>query len=148
MGQALKRAGLFLASLLFFLAVAEGAIRLLLPNDYYVWPPNFHRTFRPDPDVVHGATVPSQLTINAFGMRGDPPGPQYQYRVLAIGGSTTICGYLDDRKAWPYLVQERSNAALGPDTVWVGNVGRPGHTTHQHLLQVEKLLARHPEIGG
>ncbi|MBW2290428.1 MAG: hypothetical protein JRG90_21780 [Deltaproteobacteria bacterium] len=30
--------------------------------------------------------------------------------------------------------------------VWVGNVGRPGHRTTQHVLQVDKLLTQHPDI--
>jgi lysophospholipase L1-like esterase len=45
-------------------------------------------------------------------------------------------------------VQDRLEATLGENAVWVGNVGRPGHGTHQHILQVGKLLAQHPEIDA
>jgi hypothetical protein len=40
------------------------------------------------------------------------------------------------------------NATLGPETVWIGNAGRPGHSTPLNILQVENLLAQHPEIDG
>jgi lysophospholipase L1-like esterase len=144
----LGRAGIFLVSSVLALTAVELVTGLLLPSGYYVWPPGLTRTFRPDPEAVHGVRVPSRLTINAAGMRGDPPGEQYAYRILAVGGSTTICVYLDDEQAWPYQVQQRLNNALGADTAWVGNVGRPGHTTGQHVLQVEKLLETHPEIDA
>jgi lysophospholipase L1-like esterase len=148
MRQGAKRAGLFAASLATFLCAAEIPLRHALPDGYYVWPPNLQRVFRPDPEVIHGVTSPSQLTINAFGMRGEPLEGDYLYHVLAVGGSTTICVYLDDAKAWPFLLQERLNTVLGPRAVWVGNVGRPGHTTRQHVLQVEKLAQKHREIDA
>ncbi len=146
--MAAKRAALFVASLLVFLGIAELFLRHILPDRYYVWPPGFQRIFEPDPAVVHGVRSPSRLTINAAGMRGDLPGDAARYRILAVGGSTTICVYLDDSQAWPYLLQRRLNAVLGEDGVWVGNVGRPAHTTQQHVLQVEKLLEQHPEIDA
>ena len=138
----------FVLSSLFFLVIGDFFVLLFLPDRYEVWPPNFKRTFRPEPDIIHGITSPSYLTINAFGLRGDPLSDDEKYRLLAVGGSTTICVYLDDSKAWPYLLQGRLNEALGPKTVWVGNAGRPGHSTPQHILQVEKLLEQYPEIDG
>jgi len=135
----------FVASLLLALIMLEVASRLLIPNRYYVWPPNFSTTFDAG-DVIAGVAFPSQLTINAAGMRGALPVDSHEYRILAVGGSTTICVYLDDSTAWPHLVKERMNAALGREAVWVGNVGRPGHRTVQNILQVDKLLGQHPEI--
>jgi lysophospholipase L1-like esterase len=97
---------------------------------------------------VKGAGDESTLTINAQGMRGDPLPQDDRPQLLAIGGSTTICTYLDDADAWPWLVQRRVESALGPGSLWVGNVGRPGHTTTHHLLQMQKLLAQYPRIDG
>jgi lysophospholipase L1-like esterase len=81
-------------------------------------------------------------------MRGDSYDATYGYRILAVGGSTTICSVLDDAKAWPRLVQDIVNDERGAGAVFVGNVGRPGHTTVQHALQVEKLLAQHEKIDA
>jgi GDSL-like Lipase/Acylhydrolase family len=133
--------------LAFFVAIAEAAIRLSLPDGYYVWPPNFHESFELGSGLLRGSGGgASNLTINAEGMRGDPLPGDGRYQLLAIGGSTTICTYLDDGDAWPYIVQRNLEGELGEGSVWVGNVGRPGHSTAQHRLQLEKLLAQYPGI--
>jgi lysophospholipase L1-like esterase len=138
----------FFASLLVVLLLVEVASRKLLPNRFFVWSPNFTATFDAGEVIRHGVTFPGKLSINADGMRGDLPSDTQAYRILAVGGSTTICVYLDDAKVWPRLLQERLNVALGEAAVWVGNVGRPGHSTDEHVLQVEKLLAQDPEIDA
>jgi len=136
----------FLGSLLLVALLLEGISRLVIPNRYFVWPPGFEMTFDAGKNITHGVTFPSRLTINAAGMRGDLPREEQQYRILAVGGSTTICVYLDDARAWPFVVQQNVNRALGREAVWVGNVGRPGHRTDHHILQLQKLLAQHPDI--
>ena len=148
MKRRFQQAALFAGSLAFFLAIAEAAARLALPEGYYVWPPHFRETFSLGLDVLKGASNESSLTINAQGVRGDPLPEDDRYRLLAIGGSTTICTYLDDGDAWPHLVQRRLEGELGEGSVWVGNVGRPGHSTAHHRLQLEKLLAQYPQIDA
>lgn len=148
MRRRFQQVGLSLVSLALFLGLAEAVARCSLTDAYYVWPPNFEEDFDPDPTIIHGITGTSRLTINSMGIRGDPFAEEQRYRLLAVGGSTTICTYLDDTETWPYLVQERLNASLGSGTTWVGNVGRPGHASSQHLLQVTELLRQHPEIDG
>jgi lysophospholipase L1-like esterase len=142
----IQQFALFAASFLFLLALVEALLRIGASEDFHVWPPHFQRTFRVE--HIDGVSIPSALTINAQGMRGDLLNPSARYRLLAVGGSTTISVYLDDSVAWPYQLQTRLNAKLGAGATWVGNVGRPGHTTTQHLLQVEKLLAQHPQIDA
>ena len=146
-GAGAKRAALALGSLLVFAVAAELGLRALLPDRYYVWPPGFTWVSEPDPRIG-GIQGPSKLTINSFGMRGDEWTGREHYRVLAVGGSTTICAELDDSEAWPHLVQQKLDESLGEHAVWVGNVGRPGHGTHQHLEQLDKLLPQHPEIDA
>ncbi len=46
------------------------------------------------------------------------------------------------------LLLAEDNEALGKDSTWVGNVGRPGHTTGQHVLQVQKLLEEHSFVDA
>lgn len=147
-GQIRRRTAFFVfaASLLLVLLTVEGISRILIPNRYFVWPPNFSMTFDASENIPRGVTFPSRLTINAAGMRGDLPVDTQDSRILAVGGSTTICVYLDDGQAWPFLLQESLNRSLGHDKTWVGNVGRPGHRTDHHILQVEKMLTQHPDI--
>jgi lysophospholipase L1-like esterase len=45
-------------------------------------------------------------------------------------------------------VQKIVNRELGPATLFVGNVGRPGHATVAHVLQVEKLLEQYEDIDA
>lgn len=142
----IQQFALFATSFVFFLALAEVLLRITASGDFHVWPPHFQRTFRAE--HIDGVSIPSALTINAQGMRGDLLNPSARYRLLAVGGSTTISVYLDDSMAWPYQLQTHLNAKLGAGATWVGNVGRPGHTSAQHLLQVEKLLAQHPQIDA
>lgn len=135
------------ASLVCVLGFLECTSRLLSPDQFHVWPPGFEQTFDIAPGLVHGVEFPSQLTINDLGMRGSMP-KDSQYHLLAIGGSTTICGMLDDSKAWPWRLQETLNASLGKDATWVGNVGRPGHGTTHHIAQTEKLLEQHEFVDA
>jgi hypothetical protein len=144
----LQTTALLLLSLAICVGIVEVVLRSRLVDAYYVWPPNLRRVLHPDPSILHGITGPSRLTINSFGVRGEPFSPEQRYRILAVGGSTTICSYLDDTETWTAVLQQRLNDRLGPATAWVGNVGRPGHKTLHHVVQVEKLLSQHPEIDA
>ena len=139
---------LLLVSASFCLIALEVAARLVLPDQYFVWRPNLRRVNETTDEFMHGVWGPTTFTINAHGMRGEPYDRDYRYRILAIGGSTTICGLLDDKKAWPRVVQEIVNEQAGPKTLFVGNVGRPGHTIINHVVQAEKLLAQHEDIDA
>ena len=120
----------------------------MLPSQYHVWPPNTQRTNESTEEYLHGVWGPSSFTVNAHGMRGDSYDRNYRYRVLAVGGSTTIGAVLDDDEAWPHAVQDLIDSALGDGTAFVGNVGRPGHTVAQHVLQIEKLLEQYDDLDA
>ncbi|MCA8955296.1 MAG: SGNH/GDSL hydrolase family protein [Planctomycetes bacterium] len=132
-------------------AVAAGLAELLLRAlegsrggiRTHVWPPGLHQTFTVPAGVMPGVSAPTRFSINRDGIRGDPLG-NHALRILAVGGSTTECLYLDDQKAWPALLQRRL-AATGLDC-WVGNVGKSGRTADQHVLDVDLLLAELPRI--
>lgn len=52
-----------------------------------------------------------------------------------------------ETEAWPRLLQERLNAGSGR-RVWVGNVGKSGQMTRNHVVQVEKLTRQYPRIDA
>ena len=91
---------------------------------------------------LRGVSPQAVHSTNEWGLRGDPvPGNwESTSTILAIGGSTTHCLYLDDRKTWPYLLQKhlRDHAAR----VWVGNAGFNGHTTRGHLLVMDFVVEK------
>lgn len=138
---------LTLVSLALALVLGELALRLASPGRYYVWEPGIRKIFRPMPSIMPGIQGESRFFINEHGLRGDPFSPDQGYRILAVGGSTTECLYLDQTEAWPRLLQERLNAGSGR-RVWVGNVGKSGQMTRNHLVQVETLTRQYPRIDA
>jgi len=125
------------------LAVGEAAVRGVLDHQYHVWPPGMQVLFTPSPEVMPGVSGPSHFVINRDGVRGDPIPAETSYNILAIGGSTTECLYLDETKAWPYLLQQDLAADAN---VWVGNVGKSGLNSKHHMLQVEHLTQQYPGL--
>jgi len=143
-----------LARTLFLVAAtgfALGVSELILcalypePTGYFVWPPGLRCTFRPAPGVMPGVEGESRFVVNSLGLRGTEPEPEPAYRILALGGSTTECLYLDQSEAWPQLLEERINAAAPAPTTWVGNGGRSGLDSRDHILQMRHLP---PQVRG
>ena len=135
---------LLVVSLAVALVIGEIGLRMFAAERYYVYPPGMQRTFRPLPELMPGVSGDARFLVNRSGMRGDPYPKDDRFKILAIGGSTTICSFLDQAEAWPQLLQEKlKNAGR---RVWVGNVGRSGHNTRHHMLHVEKLLDQHADI--
>ena len=138
--------GLFLLVLIVSLEVV---LRLISPDQYYVWPPGLRHAFHAAPNIMPGVYGESTFSINSHGLRGDSFSDSQTYRILAIGGSTTECLYLDDLEAWPYLLQEVLNATAGSkQRIWVGNAGKSGHNTRNHMVQLEILASQYPKIDA
>lgn len=100
-----------------------------------MWPPNIHRVFNLDPRVLPGVEGETNFIVNSEGIRGDEFIPQDDYRILAIGGSTTEDLYLDQTEAWPQVLQSQLNDD-NIRRVWVGNVGKSGRNTRENVLQM------------
>lgn len=144
----LANLNLLMVSLLLAVLLGEVGLKLYLPaaGKYYVWSPNLREVFRPDPAIFPGITGESRFIVNSQGIRGDEFSAQDDYRILAIGGSTTECLYLDQTEAWPQLVQDKLNQDAQGWQVWVGNVGKSARNTREHILQMKYLLPQYPDI--
>ena len=108
----------------------------------HLWTPSTQQVFNPKPGTMPGIVGESRVTINSLGIRGPELPPDHiAYRILCIGGSTTECIYLDDSEAWPHLLMHRLNHNPHRRPIWVGNVGRSGFSSDQHLgfLDQDKL---------
>ena len=84
----------------------------------------------------------SQVTfsVNALGMRGPlPPTGGRVYKIIAVGGSTTECGALDDTEEWPHLLMQLMNSRQTKYFTWVNNAGVSGLTTVDHLSCLRRL---------
>ena len=93
-----------------------------------------------DPKLTPGISGTKVFSTNALGLRGPMP-PRFgsAYRIVAIGGSTTICTNLDDSEDWPHLVMHDMNAAETSRRVWVGNAGISGANSVNHLVLMQWL---------
>lgn len=138
---------LLLFSLSLVLVVAEVIARAVTPSldRHYVWPPNMDAVFWPQSRIMPGVQGYAHVITNLRGIRGDELSDDQNYRILAVGGSTTECLYLDQGEAWPMLLQEKLSGWTEKN-IWVGNIGRSGHNSRAHLLQVKHLLSELPEI--
>lgn len=130
---------LLCSSIVASLLLSETVLRFALPNSYYIWPPHLKRVFKPLQDAMPGISGQSRFVINSLGIRGDELANSDTYRILAIGGSTTECLYLDESETWPYLLQNTLNETALNHHVWVGNAGMSGRTTIHHLTAMQHL---------
>jgi lysophospholipase L1-like esterase len=132
---------LVLAGALAGCLLAEVALRVASSSrPYRVLPAGLRLTFVSRPGVMPGVRGPSVFSTNEAGIRADPLPHTDAYEILAVGGSTTECAYLDDGEAWPYLLQGMLNGAGLEPPVWVGNVGRSGHSVVENILVVRHFV--------
>ncbi len=141
---------LVIAGLALALVIGEFGLRTYYSikdkdHKYCVWPPNLHKVSRPIPGTMPGVDGTARFDVNSDGMRGDELTPDQQYRILAIGGSTTECLFLDQEKSWPYALQNKLNG-LHLSKVWVGNVGKSGLNTREHFMHAKYLLPQYQGI--
>jgi len=111
-----------------------------LARGWFVWPPGLRARFAPAAGLFPGVAGEVHLSIDSLGLRGDELPDDAARRILTLGGSTTECLYLDQNESWPGLVQQLLNERSPSTRAWVGNAGRSGHTTREHVFQVEELL--------
>jgi lysophospholipase L1-like esterase len=144
----LRRLAFALAGVALGLVAGELALRAFSPgiaSDYFVWPPHLERVFRPSPGIMPGVEGPARFFVGSLGLRGDELGADDDLRVLAVGGSTTECLYLDQGEAWPQRLQVEL-ARLQHRRPWVGNAGRSGLNARDHLVQLRHLLPQLPRM--
>jgi lysophospholipase L1-like esterase len=88
-------------------------------------------------------------TVNSHGLRGDeiPPRREGDFRILAMGGSTTWGHKVDDDETWPVQLEGRLHQN-GIDRVQVFNGGVSGWGLEQIQLALERryLEALEPDL--
>ncbi|MEO6597845.1 MAG: GDSL-type esterase/lipase family protein [Planctomycetota bacterium] len=104
---------------------------------FHLAPSHMKHKFHARPEFLRGVSPETNYTTNSQGVRGPEwPERSQAMRLLCIGGSTTECLFLDDRQTWPQQVAERL-AADGGRPCWLGDVGRSGYATSDHLQLLE-----------
>jgi lysophospholipase L1-like esterase len=130
------------------LMVAQTVVSRFYPEPAFrTLPPNLNRIV----DVrggLPGLDGPQEVTTDRLGFRTTKPVDYRRddtFRVFAIGASTTAQVYLDDRRTWTHLLQERLDRAVEAE-VEVINTGVSGLRAHHHLGTLERIRAYHPNL--
>tara|TARA_B100001250_G_scaffold32052_1_gene26231 strand:+ start:23432 stop:24523 length:1092 start_codon:yes stop_codon:yes gene_type:complete len=135
---------LLFTSSIFCLIILELGIRIISP------PPPFDPNFPLVPFQkekmklnIKGISNVGNYSTNKWGLRGEEPPLDWDnnFTILCVGGSTTRCRHLDDKKTWPHLLQEKMRTHYN-NNIWIGNAGFSGHTTNGHLIFVEKVVEK------
>lgn len=140
----MKKIILLIVSSVLSLLLVEGILQAVKSDHFFIRSPNRRFILNPDERYLPGVKGEARFTINSLGLRGDELHDQ-EIKILAIGGSTTECGYLDDSEAWPHRVQEYLSQKTGKK-VWVGNAGVSALNTRHHVLQAAELLKQIPKL--
>ena len=114
----------------------------------YVWPPKTQFGFRMDPKVFPRLSTEIRFTANRAGARG----PELHetgrgYRIVACGGSSTECVALDDKEAWPAVVENilttpANRCNWQADWIECQNIGKSGMTTEGLIYLLPRVLPR------
>ena len=141
-GALLTRLLLVLVGTAAGLGVAELAARSAFPgaDAFYLYPPDLKRVFLPTVKILPGIGERSRFETNSLGLRGDEPPAGEAYRILAVGGSTTQCAFVDQPESWPVRLNDLLAANEAGLPVWVINAGRSGFTSRRHVIQLRHLL--------
>lgn len=136
---------LALASVVITLIMIEAILRIAQPGmstRYAVWPPGLDQLIVPDARDTPGISESHHFQITAQGYRGRPIGDA-RLRIAAFGGSTTESLFVPEERSWPRLIEPRLAATVGVPT-WVGNFGKSGRNTRQHILDAKYVLPEFP----
>jgi hypothetical protein len=140
------KATMVLASTLVALVFAEVALRIVTPpkKEFMVWPANMYHVFRPNPEVMPMHSAESHFSSSSRGLRGPETGPDTEARILAIGGSTTECLYIDEVSAWPLRVGKLLSTEA--KHVWSASAGLSGMNSSDHVIHAKFLVPQLPRI--
>ena len=90
-----------------------------------------------DPDFVY--------QYNSYGFRGDEFQEQkhdIDFRIFAVGGSTTYGSGVTDDETWPAYLQQIINEKITGKKIEVINAGMPGADTNGELKAIKQKLVR------
>jgi lysophospholipase L1-like esterase len=105
-----------------------------------IWKPGTRLIFYPDNKTFPGVSSVSHFRTNEFGLRGPSlPSGKDIYKIITVGGSTTLCLMLDDQKTWPQQLMNVMNDHEKRLSVWVSNAGVNGHTAVHHLMMLRAV---------
>jgi len=146
----MKRIGYILYVFVFTAIALEIFLRIYNPfpaaliGDEIALKTNYQITF-PNKAKLNGLDTQIVVTKNSLGFRGPELPRSSTVKILAVGGSTTECIFVNDGKTWPDVLRSRLNLSYGP--VWINNAGLDGQSTYGHLFLLKQhILKLKPDV--
>ena len=138
-GKLVLSLGSFLVAWMVAEVVTTTTAKSWMEVPFHLHYPKLSKVFRPSPGLMPGIEGESSFTTNVRGVRGpELPPRKAAYRILCVGGSTTMCTYLDDTETWPHLLMQTMNDRKTGQQCWVGNIGLSGYAAPHHLRFVQE----------
>lgn len=137
-----KKIKYYSVSTLIILVLAEIILSLsnIFPNDYFTNTPYASHEYSENPSYIDGISGFYKIAYDALGSRSVSDYSKAPHKIVAFGGSTTICSALTQEKTWTALLDRK----LG-DSYWVGNFARSGNSSNHHVFQFQHILDK-PEL--
>ena len=124
----------------------EGMLRIFQPLEYQVrgnkiWLPQ-DKKYQLCNDKTDKLDKIIYTSRNHIGLRGDPPPKKFAdyVTIIAVGGSTTACELISDKKTWCDLLAAKLKNKI--NLLWLNNAGLDGHSTYGHIVLMEDYIIR------
>jgi len=98
---------------------------------------NYHRAWKKSGAVY-------QVEINPQGFRDRPFGPKTDFRIIALGDSSTFGWDVEAAETWPKVLENLLLKNRRP--VEVLNLGVPGYSSHQGLMMLKEVWPLEPDL--
>lgn len=134
----------FILSIIIALFLLETSVRIFFKNllindriERIFWPANYSTILTPDSLLLPGVRNESIFTTSSIHARSREILPNDSIKIIALGGSTTECLYLDQNETWTALLEKKLN--LDSFHFWVGNFGKSGLSIIHNIEQLNIL---------
>lgn len=135
----------------------ELGFRIVNPQIFPVHPPGMYTPdpvvgYVPTPGFLGSSTRPeyeTRVSVGTAGFRGRNPRPRGRnsLRILCLGDSFTWGSGVENREAWPHVVEQILRARYAGADIQVLNGGVPGYGTDEQLLYLQqRLLGIKPDL--
>jgi lysophospholipase L1-like esterase len=148
--ELLKKISLSLFAIVSTLLLGEVIVRFLpsSKSNYFLYAPNAKYIFTPDSNILYGIKGIKHFQTDEDGIRCKMASNSDQEKWLCIGGSTTECTYLSDDEMWMSTLQDSINSHSSTKKIWIGNVGKSGNTTREHIVTMKRFVPKIKNLKG
>lgn len=117
---------------------------------YSEYPKDFQIFTQPEEGLPGMDSKVRQFSTNYYTFRGDllsNPKPEDEFRIIAIGGSTTENFYLDDQETWTRILQNSLASKFKNKSIKVYGAAKSGDRMDNHIAMLaQRAIHLQPDI--